>query len=60
MRFLRRAEGLTKLDRVRNVDIRQRLKQDVRSYGSSENEAESMEGDSRWHGWEKTGKMCLQ
>ena len=60
MRFLRRAEGLTKLDRVRNVDIRQRLKQDVRSYGSSENEAESKEGDSRWDGWEKTGKTCLQ
>ena len=27
MRFLRRVEGLTKLDRVRNVDIRQRLQQ---------------------------------
>ena len=29
MTFLRRVEGLTKLDRVRNVDIRQRLKQEA-------------------------------
>ena len=29
MRFLRRVGGLTKLDRVRNVDIRQRLKQEA-------------------------------
>ena len=28
MRFLRRVEGLTMLDRVRNVGIRQRLKQE--------------------------------
>ena len=27
MRYLRRVEGVTKLDRVRNVDIRERLKQ---------------------------------
>ena len=27
MRYLRRVEGVTKLDRVRNIDIRERLKQ---------------------------------
>ena len=29
MRFLRRVEGVTKLDRVRNEDIRQTLKQEA-------------------------------
>ena len=29
MRFLRRVEGVTKLDRVSNEDIRQRLKQEA-------------------------------
>ena len=29
MRFLRRVEGLTKLDTVKNVDIRQKLKQEA-------------------------------
>ena len=29
MRYLRRVDGVTELDRVRNVDIRQRLKQDA-------------------------------
>ena len=29
MRYLRRVEGVTKLDRVRNEDIRQRLKQEA-------------------------------
>ena len=29
VRFLRRVEGVTKLDRVRNEDIRQRLKQEA-------------------------------
>ena len=29
MKFFRRVEGLVKLDRVRNVDIRQRLKQEA-------------------------------
>ena len=29
MRYLRRVDGVTELDRVRNVDIRQNLKQDA-------------------------------
>ena len=29
MRYMRRVEGVMKLDRVRNVDIRQRLKQEA-------------------------------
>ncbi len=29
MRYLRRVEGVTKLDNVRNEDVRQRLKQEA-------------------------------
>ena len=42
------------------MDIRQRLKQEVGSYGSAENEAESMEGGGGWHGSGKTGEASLQ
>ena len=48
MRFLRRLEGLKKLDRVRNVDIRQRLRQEA--VVEVARMKQSIEGGSRWHG----------
>ena len=49
MRYLRRVEGLTKMDQVRNEEIRKEA-QPGGSGGNNEKEAENVEGESRAYG----------
>ena len=58
MRYLRRVEGVTKLDKVRNEDIRQRLNQEA--VVEVARKKQSMEGETRWHGRGKTCEAGVQ
>ena len=59
MRYLRRAEGVTKLDKVRNEDNRQRLNQEaVVEVARKKQRAWNIK--TRWYERGKTCEACVQ
>ena len=50
MRYLRRVEGVTKLDKVRNEDIRQRLKQEAVVEVARRNREHGRRNEMVWKG----------
>ena len=59
MRYSRRVEGVTKLDKTRNDDIRYSLKQET-EWKCSSQKAGSMESEGRWNGRRKTSEVSVQ
>ena len=51
-----RVEGDTRIDRIRNDDIREAMGTKGNG-GHDEGEAEKVEGEARWNGWRQNGAV---